>query len=364
MIARALLAAAVAAMCLASPPVAAQASGPGVTGDYTIAPFRFASGETLPALRIHYRTLGTPRRDAAGAIRNAVLILHGTGGTGDQFLSPAFAGALYGAGQPLDTTRFYLVLPDGIGHGRSSRPSEGLHARFPHYTYDDMVEAERRLVTKHLGVAHLRLVMGTSMGGMHSWIWGERHNDLMDGLVPLTSVPTQIAGRNRMMRRMVMDDIRLDPEWKGGEYTRQPPGLRAALEILFLMGSAPLVQHREAPTRDAADSLVRRWMEARLRTTDANDMLYAFDASRDYDPSGALERISAPLLAINSADDAINPPELGLMERLIPRVRHGRYVLLPAGPATRGHGTHTIAALWKDELAAFMQSLPPLPPLH
>jgi homoserine O-acetyltransferase/O-succinyltransferase len=332
--------------------------------DAVLRDFRFTSGESLPAFTVHYRTLGRPRRDAAGVVRNAVLVLHGTTGSGAQFLSRSFAGELYGAGQPLDTTMYYVILPDGIGHGRSSRPSEGLRARFPRYTYDDMVEAQHRLLVEGLGVTHLRLVMGTSMGGMHSWVWGARYPTFMDGIVPLASVPTAIVGRNRMLRRMAMDDIRTDPAWRNGDYTTQPPGLRAALQMLWIMTSAPLVQHREAPTREAADSAITAYLDARMRTMDANDMLYAFDASRDYDPSPLLERIVAPVLAINSADDQVNPPELGLMERLMPRVKRGRYVLLPITPQTRGHGTHTIAAVWKEPFTAFLASLPPLPPLH
>jgi homoserine O-acetyltransferase len=346
-------------------PAAAQSAtdGPGVVGDYVIPNFKFASGETLPSLRLHYRTLGQPRRDASGAVRNGVLIMHGTTGSGNQFLSPAFA-ELYGPGQPLDTTKYYIVLPDGIGHGLSSRPSEGLHAKFPHYGYDDMVDADYRLLTEKLGVKHLRLVMGTSMGGMHSWVWGTRYPDFMDALVPLASVPTQIAGRNRMLRRMAMDDIRTDPEWKNGDYTAQPRGLRSALQILYVMSSAPLVQQREAATRDAADSVINRFLDARFRSMDANDMLYAFDASRDYNPEPLLDRITAPVLAINSQDDQINPPELGLMERLMPRVARGKFINLPITEATRGHGSHTVAALWKAPFADFLSSLPPLPALR
>lgn len=343
----------------------AQNAARGVTErDFIVRSFRFASGESLPALTLHYRTLGRPRRDAAGVVRNAVLILHGTTGSGAQFLAPSFASVLYGPGQPLDTARYYIVLPDGIGHGKSSRPSAGTHARFPRYTYDDMVDAQHRLLVDGLGVTHLRLVMGTSMGGMHSWVWGERYPGFMDGIVPLASVPTAIVGRNRMLRRMAMDDIRTDPEWRGGDYTSQPPGLRAALQILWLMTSAPLVQHRDAPTRERADSLITAWLDARFRTMDANDMLYAFDASRDYDPEPLLARISAPVLAINSADDLVNPPELGLMERLMPRVAHGRYVLLPITAETRGHGTHTVASVWVQQFAAFVSGLAPLPVLQ
>ena len=350
----------------ASIPLAAQTSrtAPGVVGDHVIRDFKFASGETMPELTLHYRTLGQPRRDARGVVRNAVLIMHGTTGAGTQFLSPSFAGELYGAGQPLDTTRYYVVLPDGIGHGLSSRPSEGLHARFPHYTYDDMVDADHRLLTEKLGVHHLRLVMGTSMGGMHSWIWAERYPDFMDAAVPLASVPTAIVGRNRMIRKMAMDDIRNDPEWKGGEYTAPPSGLRGALQMLYIMSSAPLVQHRDAPTRDSADAIITRYLDARMRNTDANDFLYAFDASRAYNPEPLLSRIKVPLLAINSADDQVNPPELGIIERLITRVPTGRFVMIPIGPATRGHGTHTVAAVWKVQFAKFLDLLAPLPVLH
>ncbi|CAN5913910.1 alpha/beta fold hydrolase [soil metagenome] len=336
----------------------------GQVGDFTIRDFHFASGETLPDLKLHYRTLGKPMRDASGVVRNAVLIMHGTTGAGTQFLTASFANELFGGGQPLDTTRYYIILPDGIGHGLSSKPSDGLHARFPHYTYDDMVDADHRLLTEHLGVNHLRIVMGTSMGGMHSWVFAERYPDFMDAAVPLASVPTQIAGRNRMIRRMAMDDIRNDPEWKGGEYTSPPPGLRGALQMLYMMTSAPLVQQREAPTRDSADAVITRYLDARMKTVDANDFLYAFDASRNYNPEPLLERITFPLLAINSADDQVNPPELGIIERLMPRVPKGRFIMVPISPITRGHGTHTVAAAWKAPFASFLAALRALPPLH
>ena len=344
--------------------VQAQTSAPtGVTGEHLIRDFKFASGEVLPQLRLHYRTLGQPKRDAQGAIRNAVLVMHGTTGAGTQFLSPSFA-VLYGAGQPLDTMKYYIVLPDAIGHGQSSRPSEGLRARFPRYTYDDMVDAHHRLLTEKLGVNRLRLAMGTSMGGMHSWVLAERYPDFVDGVVPLASVPAAIVGRNRMIRKMIMDDIRTDPEWKNGEYPSPPRGLRYALQLLYMMSSAPLVQHRDAPTRDSADAVITRFLDGRMRNTDANDFLYAFDSSRDYDPEPLLGRIKAPVLAINSADDLVNPPELGIMERLIPVVPSARFILLPITAATRGHGTHTVAAVWKAPFAAFLESLPPLPPLR
>lgn len=354
-----------AALCFTASAVNAQTRTlPGVTGDFVIRDFTFAGGERLDSLTIHYRTLGVPKRDAHGVVRNAVLILHGTTGSGNQFLSPVFANELYGAGQPLDTAVYYVILPDGIGHGASSRPSTGLRAQFPHYDYADMIEAQHRLLVDGLGVRHLRLVMGTSMGGMHSWMWGERYPDFMDGIVPLASVPTEIAGRNRMFRRMIMEDITSDPEWHGGEYVAQPSGLRDAMQILFVMTSAPLVQQRDAPTRDKADSAIDAMLDARFRSMDANDVLYAFDASRNYDPSDRLGLITAPLLAINSADDQVNPPELGLMEKLIPRVKHGRYLLIPISPLTRGHGTHTVAAAWKTPFREFLASLPPLPALH
>jgi homoserine O-acetyltransferase len=326
------------------------------TGSFVVHGFRFRSGETLPELRLHYMTMGRPVRGADGRVMNAVLIMHGTGGSGRQFLNPLFT-ELYGAGEPLDTATHYLIFPDGIGHGASSKPSDGLHARFPRYTYDDMVAAQYGLLTERLGVNHLLLVMGTSMGGMHTWVWGETYPDFMDGLVPLASLPTAIAGRNRMMRKMIMDDIRNDPAWQGGEYQQQPAGLVGALQMLFMMGSSPLLLHRAAPTRDSADAYITRLLRNQRAVTDANDMLYAFDASREYDPSTALERIQAPLLAINSADDLINPPELGLMDTLIRRVPHGRYVLLRIGPLTRGHGTHTVAAAWKAYFAPFVAEL-------
>ncbi|MCU0290622.1 MAG: alpha/beta fold hydrolase [Thermoanaerobaculaceae bacterium] len=329
---------------------------PGVNeGDFMLRDFRFASGEVLPELRLHYRTLGTPRRDAAGVVRNAVLILHGTTGSGAGFLSEQFAGELFGPGQLLDAGVYYIVLPDGIGHGQSSRPSDGLHARFPHYAYADMVTAQHRLLTEGLGVNHLRLVMGTSMGGMHTWMWGERYPDFMDALLPLASLSVQIAGRNRMLRRMVIDPIRSDPEWKNGEYTSQPRGLTAAVYTLLLMSSSPLSWQTQAPTREASDRLFDELVSRQLARLDANDMLYAFDASRDYDPAPGLERILAPLVAINSADDQVNPPELGILEREIRRVQRGEYVLLPISEKTRGHGTHSLPALWKEHLARLLE---------
>jgi len=330
----------------------------GTQGDYIAKDFKFSTGDVLPSLRLHYTTLGTPQRNAAGVVRNAVMILHGTGGTGRAFLSATYAGELFGPGKLLDTARYYIVLPDGIGHGGSSKPSDGLHARFPRYTYDDMVRAQQQLLTKGLGVNHLRLVMGTSMGCMHAWVWGYTFPDFADGLVPLACAPAPIVGRNRMMRKMIMDDIRNDPAYQGGEYTEQPKGVIAASQLLFMMTSAPLVQHRQAPTREAADSAIVAYLAARVRVTDANDMLYQFDASRDYDPSPHLARVTAPVLAINSADDLVNPPELGVMERLMPQVTRGRFILLPISAQTRGHGTHSLPAVWGGYLADFLRVLP------
>ena len=324
------------------------------SGDFVARDFRFASGETLPKLRVHYRTLGAPRKGASGKVENAVLILHGTTGSGSQFLRPEFAGELFGRGQPLDATRFFLILPDGIGHGGSSKPSDGLHARFPRYGYRDMVEAQYRLVTEGLNVDHLRLVMGTSMGGMHSWLWGERFPDFMDALLPLASLPTQISGRNRVWRRVIIDSIRNDPGWSRGDYTIQPPSLKAASEILYFMGNNPVERQKEAPTREQADKVLDAYVAQLVRTSDANDVLYALESSSDYDPGPKLEAIQAPLVAINSADDLINPPELGILEAEIGRVRRGKAILIPRSDRTRGHGTHTLAAIWKDHLVELL----------
>jgi len=324
-------------------------------GDYTIRDFKFASGETLPELRIHYRTLGKAEKDAQGETRNAVLITHGTTGSGAQFIRPEFAGELFGKDQPLDATKFFIVLPDGIGHGKSSKPSDGMHAKFPRYGYIDMVEAQYRLLTDGLGVNHARLVMGTSMGGMHTWLWGEAHPDFMDALMPLASLPTQISGRNRAWRRMIIDAIRNDPAWSGGEYKTQPPSLRTTAEMLWFMSSNSVLRQKEAPTLRDADDKIDKFVADYLKTGDANDVLYALEASHDYDPGPALEKIRATLLAINSADDLINPPELGILEREIQRLPHGRAIVIPLSDKTRGHGSHTIAALWKDELAKLLK---------
>jgi homoserine O-acetyltransferase len=343
-----------AAPATAQPPVPVEA-------DYVAKDFRFQTGESLPALTLHYRTLGTPRRDASGVVRNAVLILHGTGGSGAGFLSRTFGGELFGPGQLLDASRYFIVLPDGIGHGKSSKPSDGLRARFPKYTYDDMVRAQHLMLTEGLKVNHLKLVLGTSMGAMHCWVWGEMYPDFVDGLVPLASAPTQIAGRNRVMRKMIMDSITQDPAWNHGDYTSQPQqGLRGAINLLMMMTSSPLQWHKSGATHDAADKWYEDQMKSRAASTDANDMLYQFNASRDYDPSPNLEKITAALLAINSADDVVNPPELGLMEKLMPRVKKGRYVLIPVSAETRGHGTHSRPSVWHGYLEEFIRGLPPV----
>jgi homoserine O-acetyltransferase/O-succinyltransferase len=325
-------------------------------GDFITPHFAFASGDSLPELRIHYRTFGTPRKDAHDVVRNAVLILHGTGGSGGSLVRAEFAGELFGPGQPLDASRYFIVLPDGIGHGHSSKPSDGLHARFPHYGYRDMVQAEYLLLTEGLKVNHARLVMGTSMGGMHTWLWGELHPQFMDALMPLASLPTQVAGRNRVWRRLGMDAIRNDPDWHAGEYQVQPPALRTALQMLWLMGSNPVLRQQEAPTLADADRVIDAVVSEGMKTQDANDILYALAASHDYDPGPALEKIKAPLLAVNSADDLINPPELGILEREIRRVPHGRAVVIPFSERTHGHGSHTYAVLWKDYLEQLLQS--------
>jgi homoserine O-acetyltransferase len=336
--------------------VAPAAAYPASEGDYVIRDFRFASGESLPELRIHYRTFGAPRTDSHGVVRNAVLIMHGTGGSGAQFSAATFATELFGPGQPLDATRYYLVLPDDIGHGKSSKPSDGLHAHFPHYGYNDMVQVEYLLLTQGLKVNHARLVMGTSMGGMHTWLWGEQHPEYMDALMPLASLPTQISGRNRVWRRTVIVAIRNDPAWKEGEYKSEPPSLRTAIEMLWLMGSNPALRQAEAPTLAQADEVIDAYVEENLRTHDANDLMYALEASRDYDPGPGLEKIQAPLLAVNSADDLVNPPELGILEREIKRVPLGRAIVIPFSDRTRGHGSHTVAALWKADLAELLKS--------
>ena len=318
--------------------------------DFVLKDFRFASGEMLSELRVHCRTIGRIERDAQGVVRNAVLILHGSTGSGAQFIRPEFAGELFRSGGLLDGARYFIILPDGIGHGQTSKPSDGLRARFPRYGYLDMVEAQYRLLTEGLGVNHLRLIMGTSMGGMHTWLWGERHPDFMDALMPLASLPTQISGRNRTWRRILIDAIRTDPEWHSGNYSTQPPSLRTAEALIYLMSSNPVLRQQDMPTLAQSDTVFDSAMANAVETADANDILYQIEASRDYDPGPDLEKIRVPLIAVNSGDDLINPPELGILEREIKRIPRGRSVVVPLTPATRGHGTHTIATVWKSYL--------------
>jgi homoserine O-acetyltransferase/O-succinyltransferase len=334
---------------------------PPMEGDYLIHDFHFTSGESLPELRMHYRSLGSPQRDQRGIVRNAVLILHGTTGSSAQFLRAEFASQLFGKGQPLDVTRYYLIIPDNIGHGKSSKPSDGLHAKFPKYGYLDMIEAQRRLLVDGLNVTHLRLVMGTSMGGMHTWLWGEIHPEFMDALLPLASLPTQISGRNRVWRRIVIDAIRDDPQWQNGDYQSQPEGLRTAAETLYFMGSNPVLRAKEGPTLKLADQALDQYLKTALPKLDANDVLYAVASSRDYDPAPGLEKITAPLLAINSADDLINPPELRVLEREIKRVKRGRAIVIPYSAETVGHGSHTKAVLWKKYLRRLLNNTEPRP---
>jgi homoserine O-acetyltransferase len=326
-----------------------------VHGDFKVKDFAFTSGEKLPELRIHYMTLGTVKRDAAGHVTNAVLIMHGTTGSGQQFTRKQFTDTLFGPGQALDLSRYYVILPDDIGHGDSSKPSDGLRAKFPHYGYIDMVEAEHALVVDGLGVDHLALVMGTSMGCMHAWLWAEKWPSAMDAVMALACLPTPIAGRNRAWRKMLIDGIQQDPDWKGGEYTQQPrAALLGASHLMKLVGSAPMADQKRLPTRDAADKDVEESESRFASTHDANDLLYAVAASHDYDPSADLEKITAQLLLVNSGDDFINPPELGIAEREIKRVKHGRFILIPASESTHGHGTHTWGMFWQKDLAELL----------
>jgi homoserine O-acetyltransferase len=329
-------------------------------GDHVVRNFTFRSGETLPELRLHYTTLGAPHRNARGEIDNAILILHGTGGDGRQFFRPQFADELFKPGGLLDPAKYYIILRDGIGHGKSSRPSDGLRAKFPQYDYDDMIAADHELLTRGLGISHARLIMGTSMGCMHAFMWGETYPDFMDALMPLACLPTEIAGRNRVWRALLIQAIRSDPEWKGGDYASQPvEALRTAAALQLIVGGAPIVMQNDYPTRDKADAYARSYTDNYLNTVDANNILYAVSASRTYDPSKDLEKIKAPLVWINSADDFINPPEIGLAEGFARRLRTGKYILLPATAETRGHGSHTWAVLWKQHLEELLKQTAP-----
>lgn len=346
----ALLAAVAASVSLAF----AQASYPApVEGDYTAKNFKFESGEKIAELKIHYRTVGTLKRDAKGRAANAVLIMHGTTGSGGSLMSEAFAGYLFKEGGILDAAKYFIILPDGIGHGQSSKPSDGLKMRFPKYNYDDMVRADYLMLTKGLGVDHLRLAMGTSMGGMHSWVFAYEYPDFMDAVMPLASLPVEIAGRNRMTRKMIVDAIKSDPTWKNGEYEEKPAGFAAAVYPLIFMVSSPLQYQKQAPTREAAEAMLDG-LVARFSSLDPNDVLYAVDASRDYNQQPHLKKIKAPLVAINSADDQVNPPELNILETEIAHVKNGKAIVLPITDETMGHGTHSRPAIWGEHLRALL----------
>ena len=325
-------------------------------GNYVVKDFRFHNGHALPTLRLHYTTLGHPRRNSAGQVTNAVLLLHATGQTGHQFLMPSFAGVLFGPGEPLDARRYYIILPDDLGHGQSSKPSDGLRMKFPRYDYADMVRAQHLLVTRGLGVNHLRLVGGTSMGCMHTWLWTEDYPRFMDAALPFSCMPVPIVGRNWIARQMIIDDIRDDPAWDNGNYTKEPEsGLRGALGLLFFLISSPLHEQQLYPTRQAAARFARQFMKNELAHVDADDMLYQWNSSRHYDPEPRLGEIRAWVMAINSADDQVNPPELGIAQREIRKVKRGRFVLLPITSQTRGHITHSRPAVWKQYLAQLLR---------
>jgi homoserine O-acetyltransferase len=333
---------------------------PAVDGTVVLDDFRFGTGETLPHLRLHYLTLGTPHRNAAGHTDNAILLLHGTGGNAHSLLNPLFSDVLFVPGGVLDIQKYFIILPDDIGHGQSSKPSDGLHMRFPAYDYDDMVRSQR-LMLDAVHIDHLRLVLGTSMGCMQTFVWGETYPGFTDALAPFACLPVELAGRNRMMRYMAIQAIQLDPAWMDGEYKTQPQqGLRTANEIILIMASSPLQMQKYAPTRELAEQYVDRFLKARMASTDANDFLYYINASRNYNPEPRLEQITAPVLWINSADDFINPPELGIAQQMVKRMPHARFILLPITEQTVGHGTHTKAAVWKDDLAEFMRETEPM----
>jgi homoserine O-acetyltransferase/O-succinyltransferase len=329
---------------------------PAESHTYIIKNFRFGTGETLPELKLHYLTLGLPHTDAAGHTDNAVLLLHGTGGDAHSLLNPVFSDVLFGPGQPLDIKKYYLILPDDIGHGESSKPSDGLRMRFPHYDYDDMVASQHTMLVEGLHVDHLRLILGTSMGCMQSFVWGETYPQFSDALAPFACLPVELAGRNRAWRYMAMQMIRDDPAWKNGDYTSEPvEGLRGASDLIVIAGSAPLLMQKRLPTRAMAEQYVDRTLNALIAGADANDLLYYVDASRNYNPEPKLSTITAPVLWINSADDFINPPELGIAQKMVTRMPHAKFILIPISDATHGHGTHTEAAVWKDYLVEFLE---------
>jgi homoserine O-acetyltransferase/O-succinyltransferase len=350
-----LCSAAIHAQTMPAPPPPAAVEWPVQDGAFDIPNFRFRDGETLPTLHLHYLTLGAPHRDRHGHTDNAILLLHGTGGSARSLLAPQFSTVLFGPGQPLDIKKYFLILPDDIGHGQSSKPSDGLHMHFPAYDYDDMVAGQHAMLVDGLHVDHLRLILGTSMGCMQTFVWGETFAAFSDALAPFACLPVEIAGRNRMMRYMAMDAIKRDPAWKDGEYSSEPvSGLRTASELVFVMGSAPLQMQKLFPTRVAAEQRIDSYLKDAVAQLDANDLIYYFNASRNYNPAPALATITAPVLWINSADDFINPPELGIAEQMVTKMPHAKFVLIPISDATRGHGTHTAAAVWKAHLVELL----------
>ncbi len=341
---------------LAGAPARAQTSHwPTQDGNYVIKNFHFGSGESIPELKLHYLTLGKPHRDAAGHTDNVILLLHGTGGDATSLLNPVFSDVLFGPGQPLDITKFYIILPDDIGHGESSKPSDGLRMKFPQYAYDDMVASQHTMLVDGLHVDHLRLILGTSMGCMQSFVWGETYPNFSDALAPFACLPVELAGRNRMWRYMAMQMVRNDPAWKNGDYTTEPvEGLRGANDLILIAGSAPLLMQKRFPTRALAEDYVNRTLDSMIAHTDANNFLYYVNASRNYNPEPKLGTITTPVLWINSADDFVNPPELGIAQKLVTRMPHAKFILIPISGETHGHGTHTQAAIWKDYLIAFL----------
>ena len=331
------------------------AKWPTQEGTYIIKNFHFGSGESLPELKLHYLTLGKPHRGADGHTDNAILLLHGTGGSANSLLSPVFSNVLFGPGQPFDISKYFLILPDDIGHGESSKPSDGLRMKFPQYDYDDMVASQHTMLTEGLHVDHLRLILGTSMGCMQSFVWGETYPTFSDALAPFACLPVELAGRNRMWRYMSMEVIKHDPAWNNGNYTTEPEeGLRGASDLLVIAGGAPLQLQKNYPTRAQFETYVDKVIATDIAHTDANDFLYYVNASRNYNPAPKLSTITAPVLWINSADDFINPPELGIAEKLVTQMPHAKFILIPISDATRGHGTHTNAAVWKQYLIDFL----------
>ena len=350
----------------ATPPAGAAASSAPAflnrqEGDYVIKNYRFRSGGTLPEVRLHFTTMGTPLRDASGKIRNGVVIMHGSSGNSSQVLAASFIGPLIGPGQPLDQTKYFLIFPDAVGNAKSTAPSDGLRAKFPKYGYLDMVDLEHRLITEHFGIDRLRIVMGISMGGMHSWLWGELYPDKMDALVALSSLPVKISGRNLMWRRTLSNAIRTDPAWNGGNYTEKPRGFLNIMPMFEMLVQSPLRLAESLQTYDQADEAVRDGVEEAEEEDDANNILYRFEASFDYDPGPDLGKITAPAFAILFEDDTLNPPELGVIEREMPKIRNGSYVMIPAGPTSRGHRGQVQAVMWREHLAKFLATVPPLP---